>query len=261
MVALTQIFRQAEQSAIVRGAHAVNRGELPDLRNREGDFFFLRRQNEEALVQTIVELCGTRLPNNMGIAANQIQVLTPTRKGAAGTAALNRALQAALNPPRPDKREKAFGDTVFRQGDRVMQIKNDYDILWQKSDGAVGTGVFNGDVGTVTEVDPAGELLTVLFDDRLATYTGEMLAELELAYAVTVHKAQGSEYRAVIIAAARCAPTLMVRNVLYTAITRARELLICVGDERVLAQMAATDRRSRRYSGLKVRLREGRDQT
>ena len=138
-----------------------------------------------------------------------------------------------------------------------MQIKNDYDILWQKSDGAVGTGVFNGDVGTVTEVDPAGELLTVLFDDRLATYTGEMLAELELAYAVTVHKAQGSEYRAVIIAAARCAPTLMVRNVLYTAITRARELLICVGDERVLAQMAATDRRSRRYSGLKVRLRKG----
>ena len=261
VVALTQIFRQAEQSAIVRGAHAVNRGELPDLRNREGDFFFLRRQNEEALVQTIVELCGTRLPNNMGIAANQIQVLTPTRKGAAGTAALNRALQAALNPPRPDKREKAFGDTVFRQGDRVMQIKIDYDILWQKSDGAVGTGVFNGDVGTVTEVDPAGELLTVLFDDRLATYTGEMLAELELAYAVTVHKAQGSEYRAVIIAAARCAPTLMVRNVLYTAITRARELLICVGDERVLAQMAATDRRSRRYSGLKVRLREGRDQT
>lgn len=258
VVELTQIFRQAEKSAIVRNAHAVNRGEMPSLSNKQGDFFFLRRQNEDAVVQTIVELCKTRLPKNMGIETNQIQVLTPTRKGEAGTVSLNRALQEALNPAQPGKREKAFGNTVFRQGDRVMQIKNDYDILWQKSDGAVGTGVFNGDVGTVTEIDPSGELLTVLFDDRLATYTGEMLAELELAYAVTVHKAQGSEYRAVIIAAARCAPTLMVRNVLYTAITRAKELLITVGDERVVQHMAATDRRSRRYSGLKVRLREGR---
>ena len=140
-----------------------------------------------------------------------------------------------------------------------MQIRNDYDILWQKADGAVGTGVFNGDVGIVTEIDPSGELLTVLFDDRIATYTAEMLGELELAYAVTVHKAQGSEYRAVIIAVAPCAPTLMVRNVLYTAITRAKELLILVGDDHVVYQMAATDRRSRRYSGLKVRLREGND--
>ena len=138
-----------------------------------------------------------------------------------------------------------------------MQIKNDYDILWQKGDGAVGTGVFNGDVGTVTEIDPSGELLSVLFDDRLATYTADMLGELELAYAVTVHKAQGSEYRAVLFAAAPCAGALMVRNILYTALTRARELLILVGDERVIERMAATDRRSRRYSGLKFRLREG----
>ena len=139
-----------------------------------------------------------------------------------------------------------------------MQIKNDYDIIWQKEDGAVGTGVFNGDVGTITEIDPSGELVTVLFDDRMATYTTEMLPELELAYAVTVHKAQGSEYKAVILAAAPCAPTLMVRNVLYTAITRAKDLLILVGDDQAIVQMAATDRRSRRYSGLKVRLREGR---
>lgn len=257
VVLLTEIFRQARQSAIVRNAHAINGGAVPNLASNQGDFFFLRRRSEDAVLSTIVELCQTRLPKNMGIEAGQIQVLSPTRKGAAGTFALNRALQEALNPARPGKREKAFGNTVFREGDRVMQIKNDYDILWQKAGGAVGTGVFNGDVGTVTEIDPSGELLTVLFDDRTASYTAEMLGELELAYAVTVHKAQGSEYRAVIISAAPCAPTLMVRNVLYTAITRARELLILVGDDRVICQMAATDRRSRRYSGLKFRLKEG----
>ena len=257
VVLLTEIFRQARQSAIVRNAHEINGGAVPNLASNQGDFFFLRRRSEDAVLSTIVELCQTRLPKNMGIEAGQIQVLSPTRKGAAGTFALNRALQEALNPARPGKREKPFGNTVFREGDRVMQIKNDYDILWQKADGAVGTGVFNGDVGTVTEIDPSGELLTVLFDDRTASYTAEMLGELELAYAVTVHKAQGSEYRAVIISAAPCAPTLMVRNVLYTAITRARELLILVGDDRVICQMAATDRRSRRYSGLKFRLKEG----
>lgn len=205
-----------------------------------------------------MELCKSRLPQKMGIDPGQIQVLSPTRKGAAGTAALNRVLQAVLNPAVSGKREKIYGDLLLRQGDRVMQIKNDYDIIWQKEDGAVGTGVFNGDVGTVTEIDPSGELVTVLFDDRIAAYTTEMLSELELAYAVTVHKAQGSEYKAVILAAAPCAPTLMVRNVLYTAITRARDLLILVGDDQAIVQMAATDRRSRRYSGLKVRLREGR---
>ena len=257
VVHLTEIFRQAQQSAIVRNAHAINRGEQPNLTSNQGDFFFLRRRDEETVLRTIVELCKTRLPQNMGIEPQQIQVLSPTRKGGAGTWALNRALQAALNPARPDRREKAFGDTVFRQGDRVMQVKNDYDILWQKQDGAVGTGVFNGDVGVVTEIDPSGELLTVLFEDKTATYTSEMLGELELAYAVTVHKAQGSEYRAVILAAMPCAATLMVRNVLYTAITRAKELLILVGDDQTICRMAATDRRSRRYSGLKVRLRKG----
>ncbi len=257
VVLLTEIFRQAQKSAIVRNAHAINGGETPNLASNQGDFFFLRRRDDEMVLSTIVELCRTRLPKNMGIDAGQIQVLSPTRKGAAGTFVLNRALQEALNPPAPDRREKVFGSTVFREGDRVMQIKNDYDILWQKADGAVGTGVFNGDVGTVAEIDPSGELLTVVFDDRTATYTAEMLGELELAYAVTVHKAQGSEYRAVIISAAPCAPTLMVRNVLYTAITRAKELLILVGDDRVVCQMAATDRRSRRYSGLKFRLKEG----
>ena len=258
VVELTEIFRQARQSAIVRNAHAINAGETPVLTPNQGDYFFLRRRAPEQVAQTIVELCKSRLPQKMGIDPGQIQVLSPTRKGAAGTAALNRVLQAVLNPAVSGKREKIYGDLLLRQGDRVMQIKNDYDIIWQKEDGAVGTGVFNGDVGTVTEIDPSGELVTVLFDDRIAAYTTEMLSELELAYAVTVHKAQGSEYKAVILAAAPCAPTLMVRNVLYTAITRARDLLILVGDDQAIVQMAATDRRSRRYSGLKVRLREGR---
>lgn len=257
VVKLTEIFRQAQQSAIVRNAHLINAGEQPPMASNQGDFFFLRRREENALVQTIVELCKTRLPKNMGIEPNQIQVLSPMRKGTAGTMALNRALQEALNPAQNGKREKVFMNTVFREGDRVMQIRNDYDILWQKTDGAVGTGVFNGDVGTVVEIDPSGELLTVLFEDRLATYSGEMLSELELAYAVTVHKAQGSEYKAVILSAAPCAQSLMVRNVLYTAITRARELLILVGDDQVVYQMVATDRRSRRYSGLRARLKEG----
>ena len=205
----------------MRNAHAINAGETPVLTPNQGDYFFLRRRAPEQVAQTIVELCKSRLPQKMGIDPGQLQVLSPTRKGAAGTAALNRVLQAVLNPAVSGKREKIYGDLLLRQGDRVMQIKNDYDIIWQKEDGAVGTGVFNGDVGTVTEIDPSGELVTVLFDDRIAAYTTEMLSELELAYAVTVHKAQGSEYKAVILAAAPCAPTLMVRNVLYTAITRA----------------------------------------
>lgn len=182
----------------------------------------MRLPQPEQVAQTIVELCQVRLPRNMGSTRDRFKCCRLRCRGAAGTAALNRVLQAALNPAAPGKREKICGDLLLRQGDRVMQIKNDYDIIWQKEDGAVGTGVFNGDVGTIMEIDPSGELVTVLFDDRMATYTTEMLPELELAYAVTVHKAQGSEYKAVILAAAPCAPTLMVRNVLYTAITRAR---------------------------------------
>ena len=190
----------------------------------------------------------------MGIPAPEIQVLTPTRKGATGTAALNRALQAALNPPAPGKRERLFGDTVFREGDRVMQTRNDYDVIWEREDGTAGTGVFNGDVGQILQIDPSGEVLTIAFDDRVATYTADMLAELDMAYAMTVHKAQGSEYRGVIFVAAPCAPGLEVRGVLYTAITRARELLVVVGDDAALRRMAENDRRQRRYSGLRWRL-------
>ena len=172
MVALTEIFRQARESAIIRAAHAVNGGSLPALKNlSHSDFFFLRRRDPQAAVELVVELCRERLPEDMGVDPKQIQVLCPTRKGAWGTAALNRALQAALNPPAPDKRQKVWGETVFRVGDRVMQIRNNYDVLWVRDDGVTGSAMFNGDVGLVEEIDPSGELLTVRFDDRVATYT------------------------------------------------------------------------------------------
>ncbi|MEG2098253.1 MAG: AAA family ATPase, partial [Pseudoflavonifractor sp.] len=248
MVRLTEIFRQAAESAIVMNAHGVNRGELPDLRSNKTDFFFLRRGDPQRTVETIVELISTRLPQKMGIPADQIQVLSPTRRHGTGTGNLNRAIQAAINPPAEGKRERRFGDCVFREGDRVMQVRNNYDVMWTEQDGVTaGMGVFNGDIGRVAAVDNKAETLTVDFDGRSVTYTPDMLGELEPAYAVTVHKAQGSEYRAVILAALDGAPMLLTRGVLYTAITRARELLIIVGDEGKVAQMVANDRQQRRY--------------
>ena len=254
-VRLTEIFRQAQQSLIVMNAHRVNRGEMPDLKCVNSDFFFMRRQNEEGVCSLIRDLCATRLPKNMGIPPEQIQVLSPTRKGAVGTVNLNRLLQEALNPPSPERKERQFGDFLFREGDRVMQIRNNYDILWKKSDGsAVGAGIFNGDVGTIQSIDPSTEVMTVLFDDRLAEYDFTQLNELEPAYAMTVHKSQGSEYRAVVLAAWNGSPYLLSRSILYTAITRARELLVIVGREETIGVMVENAKKNRRYSGLKLRL-------
>ena len=253
-VFLREVFRQAERSAIIRNAHAVNAGEPPRLQNDQGDFYFLCRRDAQRAVSTVVELCKTRLPEKMGIPVGDIQVLTPTRKGPTGTENLNRLLQEALNPPKPGQPEVRWGDRVYRPGDRVMQTRNDYDILWEKEDGTVGSGVFNGDVGHVQAIDPAGEWLAILYEDRKALYSLEMLSEIDLAYAQTVHKAQGSEYPCVVLCAMPSAPGLMVRGVLYTALTRARELLILVGDDAAVREMAANDRRARRYSGLRWRL-------
>ena len=254
-VRLTEIFRQAQESLIVMNAHRVNQGQMPELRSVSSDFFFMRRQNEEAVTQLIRDLCTTRLPKNMGIPPEQIQVLSPTRKGGVGTVNLNQMLQAALNPGSAEKKERQFGDFLFREGDRVMQIRNNYDIIWKKNDGSqVGTGIFNGDVGTIREIDPAAESLTVVFDDREAVYDFTQLNELEPAYAMTVHKSQGSEYRAVILTAWNGSPYLLSRSVLYTAITRARELLIIVGREETVAAMTENARKNRRYTGLKLRL-------
>lgn len=254
VVRLTEIFRQAKDSKIVKNAHSINCGEVPDLRNDGGDCYFLRRTASESAVKTIVELCSRRL-ETMGITMDQIQVLTPTRKGICGTVELNKRLQAALNPPADDKAERPYGDFIFREGDRVMQIRNNYDIMWQNGSKA-GFGVFNGDVGQILEIDLRGQTVMVDFEDKIAMYEFGQLNELELAYAVTVHKSQGSEYRAVVFAAVKSPPMLLTRSVLYTAITRARELLVIVGDRDIVQTMTVNQRREHRYSGLKIRLAE-----
>ena len=254
-VRLTEIFRQARESLIVMNAHRVNRGELPELHERKKDFFFLQRDSDEAVCQTVTDLCARRLPQNMGFQPEDIQVLSPTRKGETGTGALNRLLQQALNPPADGKHEKRHGETVFREGDRVMQIRNNYDIIWNKTDGpGMGSGIFNGDVGTVKAIDSQAQNMTIRFDDREAVYSYDMLSQLEPAYAMTVHKSQGSEYRAVVLCAWRGTPLLLSRSILYTAITRARELLIVVGDEGVVEYMVNNDKKQKRFSGLKWRL-------
>lgn len=256
-VCLTEIFRQAQESLIVMNAHAVNHGELPVLTVRDKDFFFMKSRSAEALVQTVRDLCSRRLPQNMGIDPCDIQVLSPTRKAETGTANLNRSLQEVLNPPSDGKKERTYGGFIYREGDRVMQIRNNYDILWKKNDGsASGTGIFNGDIGKIVAMDLQAESLTVEFDDRRAEYDFAMLSELEPAYAMTVHKSQGSEYRAVILTAWQGSRYLLTRSVLYTALTRAKDLLIIVGNEEVIAAMVANDRQTRRYSGLKLRLQE-----
>ena len=252
-VRLTEIFRQAAQSAIIRNAHLINRGQVPDLCRNEGDFFCLARRDPEAVLDTIVDLCRRRLPERMGIPAEQIQVLSPTRRRGTGTRALNQVLQAALNPPLEGKGERRFGDWVFREGDRVMQVRNNYDILWREEGGGdSGMGMFNGDIGLIRAIER--EVITVDFDGKVVEYAPDMLGELEPAFAVTVHKAQGSEYRAVILAALDGASFLMTRGVLYTAVTRARELFIVVGDPAAVAGMVSNNRQTRRYSGLRARL-------
>ena len=254
-VRLTEIFRQTADSRIVRYAHQINAGEHPNLAENKGDLFFLRRLNQDAAVELIVQLCAVRLPKNMGIRPEEIQVLTPTRKGPAGVYALNRALQAALNPPAEGKAEKKYGEFTFRVGDRVMQIRNNYDIIWTNPEKTVaGTGVFNGDIGSVVAIDASQELLTVDFDGRLAAYGFDMLSELEHAWATTVHKSQGSEYRAVIFCLCGCPRQLAYRGILYTAVTRARELLILVGDDHLAHRMIDNHKQARRYSGLRARL-------
>jgi len=254
--ALRDIFRQAQNSNIVVNSHAVNRGEMPNLKNKEGDFFFIKRDTPETVLETVVDLCIRRLPVNMGFEPSQIQVLSPTRKGGTGTARLNAALQDALNPPAPGKHERRSGEYIFRTGDRVMHIRNNYNLQWfPTSGGAGGLGVFNGDIGEILEIDAASETMLVLYDDRIVYYPFDLLSELEPAYAMTVHKSQGSEYPAVVLVASSAASSrLLSRQVFYTAITRARKLLVIVGEEQVVSAMVANNRRGVRYSGLRSRL-------
>ena len=257
-VRLTEIFRQARQSLIVTNAHAINEGAYPNLGVKDNDFFYLPRRGDREIAETVVELCKTRLPRTYGrITQGGIQIITPSRKGEAGTENLNRLLQASLNPPEKGKRELKFRETTFRVGDRVMQTKNNYDIEWECGDGAdhtAGSGVFNGDVGTVVFIDTAEREMVVRFDDKEATYTGDMLDELEHAWAVTVHKSQGSEYPFVIMPLYAAPPLLLTRNLFYTAVTRARRMVILVGREDIARTMVDNNRQSMRYTGLACRL-------
>ena len=254
-VRLSEIFRQAENSGIVRCAHEVNGGVMPSLGEKYPDLFFMKRQSGESLSATVAELYGERLPKNTGIDPSRIQVLSPTRKSAAGTERLNALLRDKVNPRSGLKLEKQVGDFLFRTGDKVMQIRNNYDMIWKSPDGTVeDTGVYNGDVGVITDMDLTKETVTVDFEDKLVTYSFEQLPELEPAFAMTVHKSQGSEYHAVILAMTPAAPRLLTRSILYTAMTRAKKLLVIVGSPDVMEQMVANDRRQKRYSGLRARL-------
>ncbi|MBQ4574952.1 MAG: ATP-dependent RecD-like DNA helicase [Clostridia bacterium] len=254
-VKLTEIFRQARESLIITNAHAINNGQYPDLETKSRDFFFINRETDEDITGTIADLCVRRLPQTYGEAIRDtIQVISPSRKSGAGTDMLNIRLQAALNPPDRNKREKKLRGIVFREGDKVMQTRNNYDIEWTKSTdlgGEVdGIGIFNGDIGTILEINPNAENVTIRFDDRVAVYDFTMLEELEHAFAITVHKSQGSEYPVVIIPAYDFTPMLLTRNLLYTAVTRAQQMVIIVGKQNIVKTMVDNNKQTKRYTGL-----------
>ncbi len=254
-VRLTEIFRQAGESLIITNAHAVNHGEMPDLSVKNNDFFFLSRSSDEEIAYTVADLCKNRLPKAYGKAvADGIQVITPSRRGESGTDALNILLQRELNPPDGKKKEYRFRDRVYREGDKVMQIRNNYDIFWERPDGE-GMGIFNGDIGVIESIDLFEQEMTILFDDRTAKYDFSLLDELDHAYAVTVHKSQGSEYQTVIMPAYAAPPMLLTRNLLYTAVTRASRRVIIVGRADIIESMVKNNRQSMRYTGLVYRAR------
>ena len=232
----------------------INSGLVPDFSANRGDFFRLSRKTDAAAAETILELCTSRLPERMNIPPEEIQVLSPTRRGELGTVYLNRLLQKALNPPAEGKAEKIFGEFTFREGDRVMQTRNNYDLFWQCGT-AVGAGIYNGDIGYIRKISPVSELMEIDFDGKLTQYSFASLNELEHAWAVTVHKSQGSEYKAVVFALSASAKRLLTRSILYTGVTRARDILILVGDDNVAKAMIANAKRSSRFTFLKLRLK------
>ena len=260
-VRLTEIFRQDEKSMIVYNAHRINRGESPRLNAKGSDFFFERAVSPSDAAKRIVTLCSARLPGFLNLdPVRQMQVLSPTKKGECGVWMLNQLLQAEFNPPASGKHERVRGNTTFREGDKVMQTRNNYQLKWKK-DGAIGIedgqGVFNGDIGFVTFIDPQEHVMEVQFDDeRTATYEGGDVDDLELAYCISVHKSQGSEFPVVIMPAVGGPPMLLTRNLFYTAVTRARRMVMIVGRENAIEQMIANVNTRRRYSALCWRLKQ-----
>ncbi|ARP49850.1 MULTISPECIES: ATP-dependent RecD-like DNA helicase [Caproicibacterium] len=252
VVQLQRIFRQSMQSLIVTNAHRILAGEMPVLNDCTHDFFFMQRSQPEQIAQTIRDLCAVRLPASYDLSPmTDIQVLSPTRKTQLGTVQLNTLLQNALNPREHGKKEIKINGRLFREGDKVMQTRNNYTLTWEKEDGSEGEGVFNGDIGILRQVDRGGSTITVDMDGRIVSYELETATDLELAYALTVHKSQGSEFPAVIMPMYPGPRPLYYRNLFYTAITRARKLLILVGTQRTVQMMVSNDRRMRRYSGLR----------
>ena len=252
-VRLTEIFRQESQSMIILNAHRINRGEMPLLNRKKSDFFLERTINAAQAAQTIVELCSQRLPGFLGVdeGPQSIQVLSPTKKGLCGVINLNRLLQQALNPTKPAMREIHYSDAVFREGDKVIHTRNNYHLAWSAQSGEEGEGVFNGDIGYVTLVNEEGKELTVLYDDnRQVIYDYKQLEDLELAYCLSVHKSQGSEFPAVVMPVVGGPPMLMTRNLFYTAMTRARKLVVLVGFERAIENLVSNDLVAGRFTSL-----------
>ncbi|HLR34029.1 MAG TPA: ATP-dependent RecD-like DNA helicase [Tissierellales bacterium] len=262
VVELNEIFRQAEESMIIVNAHRINKGEGPYLNVKNKDFYFIKNSESKEILNTILELCRDRLPNYNGYSSlRDIQVLTPMKKGDVGTNSLNKNLQNILNPKRKEKSEKRIGDEVFRVGDKIMQIKNNYNTEWEiVKHGKIvekGEGVYNGDFGFITNIDKEDNIIEVLFDDEKGVkYDFSNLDEIKLAYATTVHKSQGSEFPVIIMPISWGPPMLLTRNLLYTAITRAKELVVLVGDEKYLYKMINNNRIVKRYSGLDTKLRK-----
>lgn len=258
-VALTEIFRQAKESAIVVNAHKINHGEYPEF-NKEGtDFFLVKRDNAVEISAAIIDLFIKRLPKAYKYnPLYQIQILSPTRKGITGVTELNNALQKVINPPDKKKKEKPFKNVIFREGDKVMQTRNNYDMEWTKLDNQedTGCGIFNGDIGYIHRIDKEMESATIVFDDRLCIYEFSKMEDLDLAYAVTVHKSQGSEFDAVIMPMYPCAPMLQNRNLFYTAVTRAKKLVVLVGRESCVQTMIDNNTKQLRYTGLEQKLRQ-----
>lgn len=251
VVQLNRIFRQSEQSLIVTNAHHIVNGELPELKRRDSDFFFLECKTMEQAQKLILSLCCTRLPNSYGISPiNDIQVLSPGRKGLLGTVELNRLLQSTLNPSDEDKDEITLNNTVYRVGDKVMQIKNNYNILWTKFSGECGEGIFNGDIGIIEAINKPQRIMRIRFDDRYANYDSDCAVDLELSYACTVHKSQGNEFEFVVMPVMKNSRFLFYRNLLYTGVTRAKRILILVGDRSTVEYMVGNNLRTLRYSGL-----------